>query len=96
MDDKKLNPLLQEFYIYFYFIDNYIDLNNPEEPAIPFVATNIKIPSLGMLKNVIYTVKNTIIETDVGIIMEEIKNTTVYQLESAESDTLIHTRKMLN
>jgi hypothetical protein len=43
-----------------------------------------------MLKNVIYTIKNAIIETDVGIIIEEVKDKEVYQLESVINDTGVH------
>lgn len=81
-----IHDKLTEFNIYISLLDNIIDLDNFENPILPFIQTNVVEASLGSLKSSLYNIKKSQIKTDSGIFLNEENTIEFHQLENIQTD----------
>jgi hypothetical protein len=91
----EIKDKLSYFFFYLYHVDSYIDLNDYDNPRKPFIAQTTLTLSKSTYKQQFVRVKNTIINTDNGILIEDNSPQNFPQLDQYHSELAVGDDQLL-
>jgi hypothetical protein len=87
---EEIKNVFSEVYNQIYFVDKFINLSNYTNPYSMYTYTFATQMVYGSTKSNFFRIKNIEIETDYGYVLEEIKKTYSFQLDSIRNDMSIN------
>jgi hypothetical protein len=92
---QEIKDMLKYFFFYLYHVDSYIDLNDHENPRKQFITQSTVTLSKSTYRKQFVSVKNTIINTDNGILIEDVSSDNFPQLDQYHSELAVGDDQLL-